>query len=410
MSDPHDDRELADHTSTVLHGLRLAVRERILVPPAAALRRRARRSERMRYAGAAAVVALVVLAAAWQLPKPHTSAGPGPSGPAPSVVPTTRIIDDSITRMNLNNVTVDLAPNPEVPSCPGGPVRIAGNFGEAGGRKIQTFSSPQAFGDLTGDGRVDAIEGASCYPPGGAQTAQMLVLAPRTDGTLAGYWAGAVHPLGESIATFGPYLMAWVTDGILYADYRPGTPGPNFVLGQVHGYGWTGSRFVELRQTRYPALLPTRTAAAPPVRLGPLASTFGCPAGTVRFNASGVATLGGARYDTVEPPRSYGYTKPDATQLYEVPQWARLGARRLLLARINCTAKDGANVGGVAVLEPDGTGLTVIDAVPVDGGAGARWEFGCADDMLYIQPTTPYGGQPPWPAWRWDGTHFRRIT
>jgi hypothetical protein len=410
MSDPRDDRELAEHTSTVLHGLRLAVRERVPVPPAAQLRRRAQRSERMRYPGvvAAAVVALVVLVAAWQLARPHTGAGPGPSRPAPSVVPTTRIIDDSITRMNLDNVTVDLEPNPDVPSCPSGPVRIVGNFGEAGGRKIQTFPSPQAYGDLTGDGRVDAIEGGSCHPPGAAQTAQMLVLAPRADGTLAGHWAGAVHPLGESIMTFGPYIMAWVTDGILYADYRPGTPGPNFVLGQVHAYGWTGSRFVELRQTRYPALLPTRTAAAPPVRLGPLAGTLGCPAGTVRFNASGVATLGGARYDTIEPPRSYGYTKPDATQLYEL-QWVPLGARRLLLARINCTAKDGANAAGVAVLEPDGTGLTVIDAVPVDGGAGARWELQRSGDMVFIEPTAR-GAHPAWPAWRWDGTHFKRIT
>src|SRR5436305_14673586 len=102
--------------------------------------------------------------------------------------------------------------------------------------------------------------------------------------------------------------MARVTDGILYADYRPRTPGPNFVLGQVQAYGWTGGRFVELRQTRYPALLPTRTVAAPPVRLGSLAATLCCPAGTGRFNAGGAPTARWARCDTVRPWRSIVHT------------------------------------------------------------------------------------------------------
>src|SRR2546421_10552381 len=76
MSEPDGDRELADRTSTALHDLRLAIRERVTVPPSVRLRRRAERTDRMRYASAVAAgaAALLVLVVAVQLGK--TATGP----------------------------------------------------------------------------------------------------------------------------------------------------------------------------------------------------------------------------------------------------------------------------------------------------------------------------------------------
>jgi hypothetical protein len=416
VTEPHDDRKLADHTSIALHGLRLAVRERVPVPPSAQLRRRAERTDRLRYASAlaAGATALLVLVVALQLSKPATGpivgASPGtsqsqqpepPSSPPPGTGP---------IPLNFDNATVDVAPNPDVPSCPSGAVHISGQDGQGSGdRRLMIYPDPTRFGDLTGDGRSEAVVTAGCFPPGGDQTEQLLVVSSRADGSLAGYWTGAVTRLRDSIVTGGPYLATWITDGVIYADYRPHTPGPSFVIGQVHAYQWDGKRFVERPQTRFPALLPTQGAAAPPVRLGPLATVLGCADGTARFGANGVAMVGASRYDTVQPPPVHGYTQPDPTQLYALRQWVVLSGRRVLLARVNCDAPGGRLGSAVAVLEPDGTGLTVIDAVPV-GGATDRWQFDLGDGKLIVDLNGPDGARTGQLTWTWDGSHFKKSA
>src|SRR2546430_15348092 len=85
MSEPDGDRELADRTSTALHDLRLAIRERVTVPPSVRLRRRAERTDRMRNGSdvAAGSVALLALVGGVQLGKTPT----GPSD-APIHAPT----------------------------------------------------------------------------------------------------------------------------------------------------------------------------------------------------------------------------------------------------------------------------------------------------------------------------------
>src|SRR5690242_10977235 len=132
MTEPRDDHELADRTSTALHDLRGVIRERVQVPPSAQVRRGAERAGRLRYGGvalAAAVVVLLVLVAAWQLPRhptrPDAVTSPGRSPlPAATFPPPPPVTDDSIRKVNFDDRTVVLAPNPDVPSCPVGPVHI----------------------------------------------------------------------------------------------------------------------------------------------------------------------------------------------------------------------------------------------------------------------------------------------
>jgi hypothetical protein len=85
-----------------------------------------------------------------------------------------------------------------------------------------------------------------------------------------------------------------------------------------------------------------------------------------------------------------------------------IAARRVLLARINCTGPNGESGGAVAVLAPQGPGLTVIDAVRVDGNAGAVWgyDFGAGTLIVITGPAGP----PPVNRmeWTWDGAHFKR--
>jgi hypothetical protein len=420
MTEPRDDHELADRTSTALHDLHGVIRERVQVPPSAEVRRRAERAERLRYTGvvAATVAVLLVLLVAWQLPKhptrPDAVTSPGPSPlPAATFPPPPPVTDDSIKKVNFDDRTVVLAPNPDVPSCPAGPVHIVMVSGKgADGRVINTFNIPdRVFGDVDRDGRLDALEVAGCYPPGQDETAQWLVVSRRADGTLTGRWTGPVEGASDGLASISPYVNFWVADGLVYADIRSPHSGPDFVLGQLHAFAWTGNGLTEVQQNRYPALMPTRDKAAPPVRLGPLGAALGCPGGTTRFNAEGTATVDGARYDTIMPPAPAPFRQsgPDPAQLYSLRQWVDLGGRRLLIARINCTRPDGGSGGAIAVLVPDGTGLTVLDAVRIDGKADTAWDYdrGNGDTLtVIVRAAKPRDSVVT--EWTWDGSHFHR--
>jgi hypothetical protein len=78
MTEPRDDRELADRTSTALRDLHVAIHERVPVPASTELRRRAERQDLTRHAGAlvAAVVVLAVLVAGPERGSP-LRVGPG---------------------------------------------------------------------------------------------------------------------------------------------------------------------------------------------------------------------------------------------------------------------------------------------------------------------------------------------
>jgi hypothetical protein len=416
VGEPHDDRELAEKTSAALHDLRLAVRGRVLVPPSADLRRRVEHTGRLRYAGAAvaaAAVAAVVLVAAWQLPNGRDGAANHRPTPLPSetVRKAPPVTDRSITGVKFDDLTLQMGPNPDVP-CASGPVHITRD----GETPVDFVGDPSpVFADVDRDGRLDAIVPAGCYPADGDPTEQLLIISPGADGALTGRWAGPVTQLPGRRATLGPYVAVWVTDGVLYADIRPPEPGPDYVPGQVHAYVWTtAGRLMEVTQSRYPALLPTRSSPAPAVRPGPLADALDCPGGTVRFGADGTATVDTARYDTTmppepswfDPPRSYD---PAPTKLRATPRWVDLAGRRLLLARINCTGPGGTSAGAVAVLAPDGGGLTVIDATRIDGPADAAWHYWVARadgaDALYV--TVAAAGQKAPKKWIWDGGHFQ---
>src|SRR4051794_24284482 len=119
MSEPRDDRELADRTSTALRDLHQGIRERVQLRPSAELRRRAERTDRMRYASAVAAgaAALLVLVVVLQVGKsatgPSVATSPEPSqsqrADPPSSPPPHTTADP------FDNVTVDVAANPDVP-------------------------------------------------------------------------------------------------------------------------------------------------------------------------------------------------------------------------------------------------------------------------------------------------------
>jgi hypothetical protein len=111
----------------------------------------------------------------------------------------------------------------------------------------------------------------------------------------------------------------------------------------------------------------------------------------------------------MRPP--FNTSGPDPTQAGSLRSWVEIGGHRVLLARINCTGPDGKSAGAVAVLAPDGAGLTVIDAVRIPGRADAVWDydFGNSDTLIVIaraqNPEDDVRME-----WKWDGAHFRRSN
>jgi hypothetical protein len=421
MTELRDERELAEQTSAALHGLRGAVRERVSPPPAATLRAAAERTTRVRRATvlvAAGAAALTLVGSIWALPRsPATpepvgspSASPSPSAtgkppavPLPAASDAPHLPDDPIMHVDPQNMTLTLAPNPDAP-CPSGRLTVKGAWARQGDLALYVANAPfAAYGDLTGDGRPEAVTGAACSrgsAPDG-ETNQLLVLSRRSDGTLTGTWAGEVaHFPGADM--YGEYTDYWVIDGVIYAQLK--RTADQYLPEPVRAYRWTGGAFVAVPQTRFPALLPGGDVDAAPVRLGPLAGALGCPDGDVRFGADLTARLGGARYDLNRPhPDGPGYLPVESN-------WVTLSGRLVLVVRVNCTRADGTRAAAVGVIAADRGRLTAIDAIPVDVKPGDGWGFlvydGGTSLAIMANGRDPTGR----PEYRWDGTHYARVS
>lgn len=387
MTGPRD----RDGLTVALHQLRGAVRERVTPPPAARLRARAIRALRVRrtaaaLAGATAVAALAVggfqvvqLTAHQPVPPAGTPSPAGSPTPpeVPEVTPSPRpaplppsLPDDPITQVDWRSATITL---PARAGCPDGTIDFVAvsdiypnAMGPVDGEPWLSIDATQAaYGDLTGDGRAEAVLAAGCFTSesSGDGAPTLLVVARAADGTLAGL--GHVGALGTMP------LAWWVEDGALLVDADPSVAGPDDHFPAVPGlalrYQWTGSGFTGWEPAEaYPPIVPLDPAGTgPPVRPRAVAAALGCPDEELRFTRDehdwgGTATAGGATFTT--PARFH------QRYLFDLDHTGSM----LLVTALQCTDVDGWTRRGLAVFERSGDGWRGISVLQHGPGAEAE--------------------------------------
>ncbi len=180
---------------------------------------------------------------------PPTSAAPSnspPSSPSsPSPAGTTQRTSRapspvSVRGVDWENATIRITPSRE-DECLTGRVRFVDGIGGTSGDQPHiaisaAYSGGAAtFGDLTGDGRAEAVVWASCLAGLGDEdsSGQLLVVTGRS-GELVGSWVGPVGVVVEDVAIAGGRLTISVMEK--YAD--PEVP-------EERTYRWNGTRYVE---------------------------------------------------------------------------------------------------------------------------------------------------------------------
>ncbi|MBV1849890.1 SigE family RNA polymerase sigma factor [Catellatospora sp. NEAU-YM18] len=294
-----------------------------------AVRRRGdtrRRVRRTALAGAAAAVlaALVLVGFQWvrpldapplppaESPSPTpipatpgpTSSGPVVPGPDPAPVPSVAP-GDPITKIDFATATITL---PAWEGCPSGTLTFHPSdsgmavTGGDGYPVVMLDSTREAFGDLTGDGRAEAVLYAKCLleaDDSGDGQGQLLAVT-RTSG-------GALRALGWVGERGALYPGFWVAGGVLYAEMHPWHAGlRGYRPGMAFGYRWAANGFAP---GLAPGFAPVDVSAAyPPVvpsgpgrwlDLTPVADRLYCNSlppktGTLRprFNDEGLADEG----------------------------------------------------------------------------------------------------------------------
>jgi hypothetical protein len=408
MTEPTNSHARAERA---LRSLGDAIATGTTVPAAGDIRAHAERWRRARRTGtalaaAAAVAALAVGGAqvvtlASGTPPPAADTPP-PTAPPPTPTATPAPpVDDPIAAVDWRHAAIDL---PASGHCPSGPVQLApvtrggSTFPatESQGLRLQIFAGPSdiAYGDLTGDGRIEATIVVNCLPAdqldgAGEGLAQLLVVARDRNGTLTGL--RYVGPRGAA------YRSWWIEHHTLLVHLSPWRTDPPELLpepGLVLGYQWDGQDFVELQPV--PPLVPLGPdQPAPVVLTGPVAEGLGCPDVSLRFQRPdeqwrGRASAAGARF-TVP-------TFHDQDFLFDL---APDGAGPLLVTGIECRAPDGASTFGLAVFAPTGSlGWQGLAVVPHPGGGdGARWRDS-GDGRLLVE----WSGQDGPVSFRWTGT------
>lgn len=392
MTDERQAEELADRA---LNRLRDAITTGAVAPPAATLRTHARRWLRARQATAGGLAAVTVAAVAlggtavWQ-----PTAGPPPAANPSGAPSPTAPADAPIDQLDWTTATITLPPEH---GCPSGPVGFvpqeqftvphstegrrwewATAMGPADGFPAVALwlNQPPGFGDLTGDGRPEAVLRARCFPTEDSVISgdALLVVTRQPDGTLAGLgWVGPPDDVREPYWT--SFLSYWVADGRLLVDAAlladPGTPRPDpHPPGQALSYRWDGERLVDDGPAaEYPPLLPVGgEGAGPPVRLGPVADGLGCPDAELRFTRDPTISL------AAQPDLDFsgGGAAPAGDDTYRFrPNHYRQhlfdldgsGQRRLLVT-IKCWRTDGVRVEGLAVFERAGDGWQGVSVLP----------------------------------------------
>lgn len=402
--DPQDRRDPQDHRdprlSRALHRLRRAVRDAVPVPSAIGLRARAARQQRVRRAGtvalAAAAVAAVVIGGDTLLDpvagppappaqSPTPSADPVPS-PTPTPVPTPTItpdprpapqplspLDDPIVAVDWLTATITIPPRD---GCPIGEITFApvsAGAEIAGGPpdslpRLLLNPTLVEYGDLTGDGRAEAVLEATCTlaEQGGDHGQQLLVVSRAADGSLT-----ALDWVGPRGAYFGGW---WVAEGRLLVSADPWVTAPEDHFVPVPGlaltYTWDGTEFTGWEPApEYPPLVPLDPAGQPPVvRPGKVADWLGCGDEELRFVAepSGwgwTASSSGGTYAVSGQPLQHYLFDLDLTGV------------RLLVMPLRCVRDGGGESEGLAVFElADGGWRGISVLLPPPGSQRSDWQ------------------------------------
>jgi hypothetical protein len=423
-----------DHELTgALHRLREQVRDRVAAPPAAGLRTRASHRLRVRRLTTAGLAATAVIAVALggnallqptavppPLPPvepPSPPVTPTPAGPAvtPSPRPEPRPVvpvDDPIAEVAWRSATIMFPPED---GCPDGPidfVAVSDIFPTALGPPdrypaIALDATRAAYGDLTGDGRLEAVLEARCLSSGedlaSGHGARLLVVTRQDDGALTAL--GRVGPPG---ATF---LSWWVDRGRLLINADPATAGAEHhfvpVPGLALSYRWDGTGFGDWEPApEYPPVVPLdpEGTGAPVQPRAAVAAGLGCPDTELRFVPFGDGRSG----DSLDPS---GYLVPGGYGQQYLFDLDRTGAR-LLVVPLDCNRPDGTHLTGLAVFERAGDGWQGISVLlPPEGYGPAAWfeeeggllrvDWGAGDAEAPEIPSTMH---------RWTGTVLERVN
>jgi hypothetical protein len=314
-------------------------------------------------------------------PRPTHSVGPWPVAPAV----------DPIARVDWSEATILL---PAHPGCLSGDVRFRGRL--AGDRpRVALDTDRIEYGDLTGDGRPEAVLGGACLASNedsGDGQGQLLVVTRVGDRLVALGWVG---PRG------GLYPGFWVRDRALYADVHPMYADWRYRLGRIAAYRWRGSAFASVDVDAVLLPLTAATGPGPEVDLRPVADAMGCPAATLQFGPDGTVDAAGARWDLQQP------AAPD-----DLAHWVDLDGtgHRSLLVAITCDRPTGAPANWVTaavVLQRAGDGYRALDAVrPPDRMQLARWAYARGILTLSVAPVD--GGLVLDQAYTWNGSYFQR--
>jgi hypothetical protein len=332
---------------------------------------------------------------------PSPTAAPPPPTPEPTSPPRSPTTDP-ITKVNWGRATIEL---PEHRACPSGRVRFTRDeflpeaTGRSSGSDFTVVFEPArvVYGDLTGDGRAEAVLSATCLRDDGEDSGdgqgQLLVVQRGDRGRLAG-----IGWVGQRGAIFSGW---WVAQSLLFTDVKPWHTDWGYSLGAARAYRLTGDDFVEVDVTEsYPGLLPRGRRGAP-ADLGPVADRIACRDGdlperddvSLSLSADGLGTAGGTEWNATQP------MAPDS-----LPHLVDLdgdGRRRLIVALYCGGANAETGPANVVVLERSGRGYRAVTVVvPERGPRMHEWRYAGGVLSLYL------GEGAAETRYRWTGSAF----
>lgn len=320
-----------------------------------------------------------------------TSAPSGSASPPPQAA-------DPMTKVDWTTAEITI---PEEPGCPLGAVQLrldAGNgfaYGPTSYPRVSINHATVGYGDVTGDGRMEAILDAGCQADAensGDGKGRLLVVTRQPNGTLVGLgWAGVPGAI---------FAESWASGGTLFTDMHPWHQDWGYRLGAVRAYRLSGGTFTEVETTTdYPALVLSKLAEGPEVDLTAVADRLGCPGTVLRFDPQGRASGAGTTWDLGQPEA------PDMS-----PHLADLdgnGTRRMLVVMTCGRPADG--VGGVSslvVLDRAGDGFRAVDALrPPAGMSLGGWRYAAGALTLSLAPDG--GGEVSERRYRWTDSRFQ---
>ncbi len=220
--------------SAMAKELGIDVRQHMTTPPATEAIDLARKRARRRVSttvGAVVVMVLLVLAAA-QFLRPKPPAPPVTPSPSPTQ-PSTVDEHDPMRSVDWSHATIRLG---GTPGCPLGAVTFKPTGQDSANGQLGDLSATLstrviALGDLTGDGRAEAVLMLDCSRQD-LGTARRLALIQLQDGELV--QIGAADPQSHRVWTF------WLEDGLLHMD---GSSFAGEPIGSVYSWKWDGSAF-----------------------------------------------------------------------------------------------------------------------------------------------------------------------